>query len=152
MSKAIMRPLPLLFGLFLTVPLVEIALLIKVGAIIGPGWTIFLVVLTALIGAALVRVQGLATFARMQAMLARGEMPAVEMFEAMALFLAGALLLTPGFFTDIFGFIVLVPAIRRMFIHYVLQRGSFWVAGSASGRPSSGQTPLEGHWKREDDR
>ena len=150
-----MRLLPLLFGLFLAVPLVEIVLLIKVGGIVGAGWTIFLVVLTALIGAALVRVQGLATFMRIQSQLAQGEMPAMEVFEAMALFLAGALLLTPGFFTDAVGFVLLVPVFRRAIIQHILRRGFFHTSGAAGQYSSweSGQKPpLEGHWHKEDDR
>jgi len=150
-----MRPFPLLFVLFLAVPLVEIVLLIKVGGIVGAGWTIFLVVLTAVIGAALVRVQGLATFMRIQSQMARGEMPAMEMFGAMALFLAGALLLTPGFFTDAVGFALLVPVFRRAIIRHILRRGFFRFSGGAGQNPSSGsgqRPPLEGHWHREDDR
>jgi UPF0716 protein FxsA len=122
---------------------------------VGAGWTIFLVVLTAVIGAALVRVQGLATFMRIQSQLARGEMPAMEMFEAMALFLAGALLLTPGFFTDAVGFALLVPVFRRTIIRHILRRGFFRFSGATGPNSSSepGQRPpLEGRWHREDDR
>ena len=108
-----MSPFQLLFVVFLLVPLIEIWLLIEVGGAIGAGWTVFLVVLTAVLGATLVRAQGLSTYGRIQATLARGQMPALEMLEGLALFLAGALLLTPGFFTDMLGFALLVPGVRR---------------------------------------
>ncbi|MDH5649352.1 MAG: FxsA family protein [Gammaproteobacteria bacterium] len=142
-----MRSLPLLFALFLAIPLIEIVVLIKVGGIIGAGWTIILVVATALMGAVLVRTQGLATFSRIQNLLGRGEIPAIEMCEAMALFLAGALLLTPGFVTDSLGFLLLVPGLRRWIILHFLQNGFV-----AAARPSpQHRPPLEGQWRHKDD-
>ncbi|MGI9310252.1 MAG: FxsA family protein [bacterium] len=118
----------LFFALFLAVPLVEIYLLIQVGGVVGAGLTIVLVVATALLGAALVRAQGFSTWARVQSQLARGEVPAMEMFEGMVLFVAGALLLTPGFFTDAIGFACLVPPLRRRLIARAI------VAGAGRGR------------------
>ena len=76
-----------------------------------------------MLGATLVRAQGLSTYGRIQAMLARGQMPALEMLEGLALFLAGALLLTPGFLTDGVGFVLLVPELRRGIIRGLLRRG-----------------------------
>ncbi|MDD9822809.1 MAG: FxsA family protein [Gammaproteobacteria bacterium] len=108
------------FLAFLLVPLAEIYLLISVGGAIGVGWTIALVVFTALAGAALVRAQGFATLARARAQLARGQPPALEMLEGLLLFAAGALLLTPGFFTDAVGFALLLPPLRRGLIGRVL--------------------------------
>ena len=108
------------FLAFLLVPLAEIYLLISVGGAIGAGWTIALVVFTALAGAALVRAQGFATLARARAQLARGQPPALEMLEGLLLFAAGALLLTPGFFTDAVGFALLLPPLRRGLIGRVL--------------------------------
>lgn len=112
----------LLFIIFLVVPLVEIWLLIEVGSVIGALWTVILVVLTAVVGAALVRAQGLATLARTQAQLRAGELPALEMCEGVALIVAGALLLTPGFFTDTVGFALLIPPLRRWLIGTIMQR------------------------------
>ena len=109
-----------LFLIFLIVPLVEIYFLIKIGSIVGAGWTIFLVVFTAMLGAFLVRTQGFSTLARAQMQLARAEVPAMEMIEGFCLFLAGALLLTPGFFTDTVGFILLTPPLRRSAIRYFM--------------------------------
>ncbi len=149
-----MRVLPTLFAVFLIVPLIEVWLLVTVGSLIGAGWTIFLVVSTAVLGAALVRAQGLSTLARSQALLQQGELPAVEVLEGVALLIAGALLLTPGFFTDTVGFLLLVPPLRRRIIQA-------WVLGSLKQRFSPSSTPptggneegrtLEGEFRRLDD-
>jgi len=112
----------ILLLLFLTIPMVEIYLLIKVGSIIGALPTVFLVVFTAVLGALLIRLQGFATMQRVQAMLARGEIPAIEMLEGVVLLVSGALLLTPGFFTDTLGFLCLIPALRRRLISWLLER------------------------------
>lgn len=109
-----------LFLIFLIIPLIEIYFLIKIGSVVGAGWTIFLVVFTAMLGAFLVRTQGFSTLARAQMQLAKAETPALEMMEGFCLFLAGALLLTPGFFTDTIGFILLTPPLRRWLIRYFI--------------------------------
>ncbi|NCF82513.1 MAG: FxsA family protein, partial [Proteobacteria bacterium] len=98
-----MRVFFLLLLLFFTVPLVEIYVLLEVGGAIGVLPTIAMVVLTAVIGAGLIRAQGLATLGRVQQQLERGELPAVGIIEAALLLVAGALLLTPGFVTDTIG-------------------------------------------------
>lgn len=102
----------ILLALILT-PLVEIAVLIEVGTVIGTLETVLVIVATAILGAFLLRGQGLAVLSRAQASLGRGEMPVTEVFEGLFLVIAGALLLTPGFVTDIIGFVLLVPAARR---------------------------------------
>ena len=114
-----------LFFLFLLIPLIEIYFLIQVGELIGAGWTIFLVVATAVIGAGLLRMQGLNTLHKAQVSMAQGQLPAIAMFEGVALLFSGALLLTPGFFTDAVGFILLVPPIRQGLIKNVLASGQF---------------------------
>ncbi|MEA3291895.1 MAG: FxsA family protein [Pseudomonadota bacterium] len=123
----------ILFLVFLFVPLVEIYFLIQIGSVIGAGWTMFAVVITALLGAALVRAQGFSTLARVQKQLAQGNMPAIEVLEGVFLLVAGALLLTPGFFTDAIGFAFLTPPVRRWLIRYFLQRG---VLGQFSAGPA----------------
>ena len=115
----------LLFILFLVVPLIEIYFLIKVGDVIGAGWTIFAVVATAIIGAGLLRIQGASTLLRAQSNLAKGSIPALEMMEGFALALSGVLLLTPGFFTDAFGFLLLIPPVRRWLIGRKIHNASF---------------------------
>lgn len=118
-----MTPFQLLFLVFLLIPLVEIYLLIQVGSVIGAPWTIFFVVFTAVVGAGLVRAQGLATLIKAQSALGQGELPAVEMIEGLAILIAGALLLTPGFFTDAVGFACLIPPFRRSVIYWFIRRG-----------------------------
>ncbi|MFV1993595.1 MAG: FxsA family protein [Acidiferrobacterales bacterium] len=143
-----------IFALFLIIPLAEIWFLIKVGGIVGAGWTVFLVVFTAVVGAALVRVQGLSTLNRIQQSMQQGKMPAVEMFEGLALFLAGALLLTPGFFTDAIGFSLLIPPLRRLIIKSILMRSVVKMSGGSDIKPGGGSAadpkPLDGQWRRED--
>ncbi len=113
---------PLLALAFLTVPIVEIYLLIKVGQVIGAGWTIALVVLTAVIGVWLLRLQGLSTLLRARQKLEQDELPAQELLEGMGLVVAGALLLTPGFFTDTIGFLLLLPPTRRWLVRRLAAR------------------------------
>ena len=98
--------------LFVAVPLLELYILIHVGGLIGILPTIGICILTAVIGASLLRYQGLQTLARVQTKLSRGEVPATDMLEGVILLLCGFLLLTPGFFTDIIGFLCLVPPFR----------------------------------------
>ncbi len=127
-----------LFAVFLLVPLLEIFLLIEVGGWIGVGWTVFLVVFTAVLGAHLVRRQGLSTLRRVQASLERRELPAAELLEGLFLLVAGALLLTPGFFTDAVGFACLTPPLRAWVTQELLRRGVLGVGprgpGAAGGR------------------
>jgi UPF0716 protein FxsA len=113
---------PLIAVIFLLVPIVEIYLLIQVGQVIGAGWTICLVVLTAVIGVSLLKVQGLSTLNRAQRKMQENELPAREMLEGLGLVVAGALLLTPGFFTDAVGFFLLFPPTRIWLVSAVASR------------------------------
>ncbi len=108
--------------IFLFVPLIEIYFLIQIGDVIGAGFTIFMVVLTALIGAALVRFQGLTTLARAQREMLNNRMPAMEVIEGALLLLAGALLLIPGFVSDAMGFILLIPPLRQWLVQRFLKK------------------------------
>ena len=148
-----MRPFQILFLLFLLIPLLEIYLLIKVGGIIGALPTVFMVVFTAVLGAWLLRIQGLSTLMRVRSTLAQGGIPAVEMLEGAVLLVAGALLLTPGFFTDAIGFACLIPSLRRALIRRVLRKavvtGFDGPQGPASG--SRGPRTIDGEFRREDD-
>ncbi|KAF7768890.1 UPF0716 protein FxsA [Pseudoalteromonas citrea] len=102
----------ILFVLFIVIPIIEIALLIQVSDIIGGFATIALVVLTAVIGAKLVKQQGLSAFTNVQGQMAQGQMPASELFSGLCVIIAGVLLMTPGIMTDVIGFMLLTPAIR----------------------------------------
>jgi len=116
------RTFPIFAFLFLVVPIVEIYLLIQVGTVIGALPTILLVVATAVIGAFLLRQQGMSTLARFQSSMASGTLPAKEMLEGVLLVVGGALLMTPGFFTDTIGFLCLIPFSRRYFVDQIIKR------------------------------
>ena len=110
---------------FLAIPILEIYLLFQVGGIIGAGWTIFIVIATAVLGASLLRQQGLATWTRLNQSMAQGQLPPTIMVEGLLLLLSGAFLLTPGFFTDTVGFLFLTPVVRKMLAAYLLRQGLF---------------------------
>jgi len=130
---------PLVAAIFLIVPIIEIYLLIQVGQVIGAGWTIFLVVATAVIGVALLRIQGLSTLNRAQQKLQQNELPAREILEGMGLVVAGALLLTPGFFTDTIGFLLLFPPSRVWLAGRLLRQ----VDVSSVGARGAGADPAD---------
>ena len=100
--------------LFVTVPLLELALLIWVGTQIGMMTTIAIVVLTGVLGAMLARLQGVATWRRFQERTARGELPQGDLIDGLLILIAGAVLLTPGLLTDVAGFLLLVPPVRAV--------------------------------------
>lgn len=135
--------------IFLIVPILEVYLLIQVGAVIGAPWTVLLVVLTAVIGIRLLKIQGLSTLMRAQRKMQVGQTPAVEMLEGVGLILAGAFLLTPGFFTDALGFLLLFPPTRVWIVSKVVSKmmisGRFFSSG---GSPGAGF----GHASRDGDR
>ena len=101
--------------LFTLVPVGELVLLLRVGEHIGVGNTVFLVIFTGIIGAALAKMQGLLTMQRIQDNLGRGIMPAEEMFNGAMFLCGGVLLLTPGFVTDILGLSFLIPLTRNLY-------------------------------------
>lgn len=146
-----MSPVQIVFLVFLIVPFIEIYLLLQIGGIVGVFPTIALVVLTAIIGASLLRKQGLATLQRFQDNLQRGEIPAYEMVEGPILLVGGALLLTPGFFTDVIGFACLLPAARKRIAQYIIEKRMV-PAGPSTQEQSPNAKPgvIEGEFKRED--
>ena len=100
--------------LFTIIPALELAVLIKVGTYIGVGNTLFLIVLTGVVGATLARLQGFVTWQNIQISLNEGRMPTEEMLDGLMILLGGIVLLTPGFITDIFGFFLLIPWTRYL--------------------------------------
>ena len=112
----------ILFLLFLATPIIEIAVFIEVGGFIGLWPTIGIVIFTAVLGAFLWKRQGLAVMASAQEALNRGELPMAEVMDGAFLLVAGALLLTPGFVTDAFGFMLFVPAFRHFLARAVFNR------------------------------
>lgn len=107
--------------IFVLVPVVELYFMLEVGDAVGAFNTVFLVILTAVIGGFMVRQQGFSTLLRMRETAARGEMPAIEIFESGILFLCGVMLLLPGFITDALGFLLLIRPIRQALILKVMQ-------------------------------
>jgi UPF0716 protein FxsA len=99
--------------LFIFLPMVELYLLIMLGARIGLMPTIGLIVITGVLGASLARQQGLSTLAKIQRELKKGTPPTQELVEGAMIVVGGLVLLTPGILTDIFGFSMMVPAFRR---------------------------------------
>ena len=104
---------------FIGVPLIEIALFIKVGGFIGLWPTIAIVIATAVAGTALIRWQGLNTLQQAQQEMEAQRLPVRELFDGVCLLFAGALLLTPGFLTDSVGFALLVPPLRYLLGRYL---------------------------------
>ena len=138
--------------LFLIVPIIEVYILIQVGSVIGAGWTVLLVVLTAVIGVNLLRQQGLSTLMRANQLMSQGQIPAMEMVEGIFLAVGGALLITPGFFTDTLGFICLIPYTRRGIVKYVLLNSTIQAASSQHDVNTGRSEPktFEGEFRRED--
>ena len=101
-----------LFIAFLAIPLIEIALFIQIGGAIGLGWTLLTVVVTAVLGTVLVRNQGALAMGQLRSSFNEMQDPTEPLAHGAMILFSGALLLTPGFFTDAVGFLLLVPGVR----------------------------------------
>src|SRR5215211_7298071 len=116
----------LLVALFILVPIAELAVIIQVGQSIGVWWTIGLLIADSVIGSLLMRSQGRLAWRRFNAALQSGRVPAREVADGVMVIFGGALLLTPGFLTDIFGLLFLLPptraVIRRVFLRQAMKR------------------------------
>ncbi|WP_299019631.1 FxsA family protein [uncultured Photobacterium sp.] len=140
---------PVLLFLFIVVPIIEIALFVQLGGFIGLWPTIALVLVTAIVGASLVRSQGIATLMSVQSRLQQGELPAQQIVEGVMLAVAGVLLLTPGFMTDALGMLVLLPAPRAMLAKQLMSRvkvqgmGGGFSAGFGNSQSYDSQDPFE---------
>ena len=115
-----------LFLLFALVPVAEIYVLVTVGGAIGGFPTIALVIFTALAGAHLARLQGLSIMMRIRENLDQGFMPAEELLDGLLVFLAGMVLLAPGFLTDILGLLILLPTTRGIFKQWLRKKFDQW--------------------------
>ena len=117
--------LPLLLILFIAIPIAELWLIIEIGGAIGILPTLALLIVDSLVGAALARSQSRAAWERFNVALAEGRVPGKEAFDGAMIILGGALLLTPGFITDVFGLVLLIPPTRaliRGFLSRMVQR------------------------------
>ncbi|MDC8829425.1 FxsA family protein [Alteromonas sp. chi3] len=120
--------------LFIIMPIAEISLLLQVGDLIG-GWnTIGLIVITAFVGAYLVRQEGLSTLQAAQAKMAQNQVPGNEMLEGLLLMIAGVLLVTPGFITDIVGFTFALPFSRKFIAARAAKHLTVHTVGGAQQR------------------
>ena len=153
-----------LFLVFTSVSLLEIFVLVKVGSFLGAWPTVMLVIITALVGSALVRSQGLQLLQQLQRRLAQGETPGVQLIEGVMLLVTGVLLVTPGFVTDFCGLLLLQPKIRVSLAKTILAKvklhPNVFMSGhyshSQTGSPFTGQKTdkdiIEGEFERKDDK
>ena len=111
-----------LFFLFTVVPIVELYILIKIGSVLGALNTVLVLIGTALLGAFLVRLEGIRTFTRMTSNLAQGIVPAEELVDGLLIFAAGVLLITPGVFTDVLALFLLIPFSRTLIKRWLRRR------------------------------
>ena len=116
-----------LFLAFTLIHVIELTLLIKIGTAIGVFNTLVLVITTGFAGAYLARAQGFHTMMRVRERLNRGEMPAEDLIDAVIIFAAGVVLLTPGLLTDIAGLLLLLPATRTPFKRWLRVQFDRWV-------------------------
>ncbi len=128
----------LLLAAFIGVPLLEIAVFIEVGDRLGLWNTLAVVILTAIIGTWLLRIQGLAALERVRSQINQGVLPTKELFDGLCLLFAGALLLTPGFVTDTIGFALFVPQVRNVLRHWIGRRLELSMTTSTMGRHPGG--------------
>ncbi len=106
------------FLIFIGIPLIEVILFITIGKHIGLWNTIFIIILTGIVGAILVKKQGISTLNKALSEIKSNKIPIFSIFEGIAILISGAFLLTPGFLTDIIGCVLLIPKTRNIIINY----------------------------------
>lgn len=127
--------MPVLLLLFLVVPVLELWVILQVGQEIGPASTIVLLLAVSVAGAALLKREGLRAWSRFRSALAVGRIPAEEVVDGSLVLFAGALLLTPGFLTDVLGLVLIVPPTRAV-VNRVLRKRVLRAFGLAGRQPS----------------
>lgn len=130
---------PLLVVLFITVPILEIFVIIQVGQAIGPWWTILILVADSILGSVLMRSQGRAVWRRFNDTLATGRPPAREVIDGVLVVFGGALLLTPGFTTDLVGVLLLLPPARAVARRLLVRRLAHRMVVSGAGAFAPGR-------------
>jgi UPF0716 protein FxsA len=138
----------LLVALFIIVPIAELAVIIQVGQAIGVWWTIAILVADSILGSVLMRSQGRAAWRRFNEAVGGGRVPAREVADGVLVIFGGALLLTPGFLSDIFGLLFLLPPtralIRRVFLREAMKRITVSMAGARVPRTGGRSDDVEG--------
>ena len=141
---------PIILFLMVGIPIAEIAVFIEVGERIGLWPTIGTIILTAMIGTFLLRQQGLATLKKVQASLEQNRLPLNEVFDGLCLLVAGVLLLTPGFVTDGFGFLLFFPPFRALLRLFLVRHwtasGRIDIKTDAAAPPQNDGTTIEGDY------
>ena len=153
-----------IFLALIGIPLIEIAVFIEVGGRIGLISTLAMIFATAAVGTALLRYQGLSVLADARRSAERGELPVQALLDGVCLVVAGALLLTPGFVTDLAGALLLITPIRRLLqgaaLRWIAAHGKFTATGRATvrtgrrggaGNGAGGSSVIEGEFVEEDD-
>lgn len=134
-----------LFALFLAVPLIEIALFIQVGGLIGLWPTLAIVIVTALLGTWLMRAQGALAIGQIQSSFDNLRDPTEPLAHGAMILFAGALLLTPGFFTDTAGFLLLLPPVRAAVFRHLRSRVKVATFSDHTSTPRPGANPAPGN-------
>lgn len=124
-----------LFLAFLAVPLIEITLFIQIGGAIGLGWTLFIVITTAILGTYLMRQQGLRTIEKLRSSMNELTDPTEPLVHGAMILFAGALLLTPGFFTDTIGLTLMIPQVRSWMFQTMRSRINVASFATSGRRP-----------------
>lgn len=138
--------MPLLFLLlFIAMPIIEIAVFIQAGDLIGLWPTLAIVIVTGIAGTILLRTQGYGVVGRIRARMEEGQPPLFEMFEGLCIFAAGLLLLTPGFVTDGIGFLLFLPPLRRLIAVGIASRVKVHVHAQGGHGPGMGPQGRPGH-------
>jgi len=138
----------LLVALFIAVPIAELAVIIQVGQAIGVWWTIAILVADSILGSLLMRSQGRAAWRRFNDAVRTGRVPAREVADGVLVIFGGALLLTPGFLSDVFGLLFLLPptraVIRRVFLREATKRIAVSMTGPRMPRTGGRDDDLDG--------
>jgi len=147
------RRLPLILLIaFILVPIAEIYVLIQVGQVIGPWWTILLLIADSILGSWLLRREGARAWTAFRIALAEGKMPARELADGILIVIGGTLMISPGFVTDAFGVLLILPLTRpvgRRLLTRVLARRLLFVPGGVPGQgPGNATGNMSGHAHR----
>ena len=141
--------------ILIIVPIIEITLFVQIGGAIGLGWTLLVILATAMLGAHVIRRQGIDALARAQTQMATGKPPVGEIVHGVLILMAGILLLTPGFMTDALGFLLLFPATRLLVLElaagFILPKlfSGFSVRRGSTQNPADAKI-IDGDYRVED--
>ena len=139
-----------LFVLFLAIPLIEIALFVQIGGVIGLWWTLAIVIFTAILGTTMIRTQGAMAMVNLRSSFNELRDPTEPLAHGALILIAGMLLLTPGFFTDGVGFALLMPPVRMAVFRYLAARitvAQFQMGSQTSYRSSAQGDVIDGEFE-----